>query len=233
MTSFEDLFGPQLGPWFEMFWPYLWFGCVGLLLWTFVGIGKIIGMVIKQLVVMFLMAVCGMIWWVLVSSHWNTVDLKALAAAMTNWSNTKENLKTNRLFDPLSEIVLATGLTLFLMGLLYRQLPVDLIPDCIPCIGKYDNMFAGFVAFVGLIIAAFGVYFQLNYSDGPNSTTMFIQSVTNYASEIQDFQQKQSGNPWETFVELAKQYMQISQNLIVRSLEKIHQQIEERLAKKK
>ena len=38
----------------------------------------------------------------------------------------------------------------FAMGIIYKMLPVDLIPDFIPLIGKLDDMVAGLMAGAGV-----------------------------------------------------------------------------------
>lgn len=43
----------------------------------------------------------------------------------------------------LDELNLAVGVTLFVWGFIYLQLPYDLIPDSCPCIGKLDDMIFG------------------------------------------------------------------------------------------
>lgn len=47
--------------------------------------------------------------------------------------------------------LLVLGAALCANGFLYRQLPLDRIPDCIPRIGKLDDMMAAFIAATGVV----------------------------------------------------------------------------------
>merc|ERR1719400_97455 len=169
MTTFRDLFGPKLGQMMEQYWPYAFLIFSTYLILYQIGLWKIIYKVTKQAVVMMLMILCCTIWYVLMSQHVTTLSklgttsiLSAINDAISG--NTSQLTSNSKMMDPLTEIFIITGATLFVLGILYRQLPIDLIPDCIPCIGQYDNMMAGLCAFIGFIICGIGVYFQLNYS---------------------------------------------------------------------
>mmetsp|Transcript_124941 Transcript_124941/g.216592 ORF Transcript_124941/g.216592 Transcript_124941/m.216592 type:complete len:95 (+) Transcript_124941:69-353(+) len=59
--------------------------------------------------------------------------------------------------ETLGQSLLALGAALSAGGLIYRQLPLDLIPDCIPIIGKVDDVLAGATAIFGAFVMALGV----------------------------------------------------------------------------
>lgn len=88
--------------------------------------------------------------------------------------NVSEILNNTLFMDPLSEILLATGVTLFITSLVYCQLPIDLIPDCIPCIGKYDNFLAKIIGFFGLVSVVIAVYLQLYFCQSPNTVLLYF-----------------------------------------------------------
>ena len=56
--------------------------------------------------------------------------------------------------------LVGTGGAAFLVGAAYKSLPVTLIPDWVPIIGKLDNEFAGTLQFLGIICAAIGFYIE-------------------------------------------------------------------------
>ena len=108
--------------------------------------------------------------------------------AMTDPLNFTEN---EAFWVPLSEIFMVGGAAMFLLGFLYLQLPVDLIPDFIPCIGKYDNMLASFFSFIGLILCALTIYFQLYYLQSPNCTVSWL------IASIQEFIDSDDTQKWD------------------------------------
>merc|ERR1712204_45281 len=71
------------------------------------------------------------------------------------------------LLNPILEMLIISGGTFCLLGVLYRQLPFPLIPDCIPFIGKYDSMLAQMFAFIGFVSFVVGIYMQWHYVGKP------------------------------------------------------------------
>ena len=45
-----------------------------------------------------------------------------------------------------ARIMISFGTMLFMVAMAYRQLPLDLVPDWVPMIGKMDDLIAGLVA---------------------------------------------------------------------------------------
>ena len=57
--------------------------------------------------------------------------------------------------------MISFGTMLFMVAMAYRQLPLDLVPDWVPMIGKMDDLLAGLVAGVGLTIMFIGWHFGM------------------------------------------------------------------------
>merc|ERR1719461_2588291 len=137
--------------------------------------------------VMFVMLLSCVVWYVLMSQHVTTLTNIGTATILSAFGDPSQLMSNSKMMDPITEILIISGATLFLLGLLYRQLPMTLIPDCIPCIGKYDNFLAQMFAFFGFVVCAIGVYLQWNYCDAPNSTTSMLGKGKNYMHSAEDF----------------------------------------------
>lgn len=81
---------------------------------------------------------------------------------------------------PLWQHLVAFGIALSLEGYFYRQLPVDLIPDFIPLIGRCDDCCAGMVVVFGVVIAMLG--FGILAITNNNDMRSFFQ--TDYESSL-------------------------------------------------
>ena len=140
-------------------------------------------------------------------------------------------MKNEKLIDPLTEIFIITGTTLFLICYLYRKLPIDLIPDCIPCIGQYDNMFAGFCSFIGLIICLCGIYIQYNYSTSSNTTIALLTKSKNYMQNAQEFIKNDDNQKWDDIVINTQYFLQRGYEILKQSFSFISNQINEQMKK--
>jgi len=156
------------------------------------GIINIITKLMKQISLMFLMAIVCFIWLALFNNHCSDINSGSLtdvssAFVSKNYSIMLENTK---FVTSISEIILISGFCVFILSMLYRQLPIDLIPDCLPYIGKCDNMLAGFFAFIGIVITSIGIYLQLHYADTPNTTANMVQSINKNMNNTKTFWNK-------------------------------------------
>eukprot|EP01084_Bolivina_argentea_P301749 520656_1 len=215
MTTFKEVFGPKLGQMMEQYWPYTFLIVSVYVILYQIGIGKLIYNLLKQAVIMIVMLLCGTVWYILMTQHVTTLtssfDTTALLAAIHEAmnGNASQVVSDSKIMEPLTEILVISGATMFLLGVLYRQLPIDLIPDCIPCIGKYDNMMAGLCAFCGFIIFLVGIYCQLNYSNGANSASSVVQLLkngTNFISSAEGFLQNNDDKKWDN-LNISTQYL--------------------------
>ena len=135
--------------------------------------------------------------------------------------------------DPLTEIFIILGATIFLIFFLYRRLPIDLIPDCIPCIGQYDNMMAGFCSFIGLIICLIGIYIQYNYSNSSNTTTSLFTKVPNYMQNTHEFFKNNDNKKWDGFYDNTQSFMQRGTEIFKQSYTFISNQIDQQMKQMK
>ena len=92
---------------------------------------------------------------------------------------------------PLSEIFMIIGAAMFVWCFFSSQLPVYLIPDFIPCIGKYENKVALFLSFMGLITCVLAIYFQLYHLQSPNCTVSWL------IASIQEFIDSDDTQKWD------------------------------------
>ena len=60
-------------------------------------------------------------------------------------------------------ILWCSGIILVFCAFVYSQLPIDIIPDAIPLIGKLDNMLFTTLGVIGLILSITVLVFQYNY----------------------------------------------------------------------
>merc|ERR1712087_840614 len=119
---------------------------------------------------------------------------------------------------PLSEMLMLSGFTMVLLGVLYRQLPIDLIPDCIPCIGSYDDMVAGMVALLGALVCGVGVYLQLLHVDSPNSTLSLLHQARQFAHSKDE-------HKWVALRDNAQYLVQRGATMLKQSAEFIYGQV--------
>ena len=256
MTTFQEVFGPKLGSTMEQNWPYIFLFCSVCLFLYQIGIGKIIWSLIKQLVIMTIMMISCIIWYVLMTQHINTLSSIGATTILsgiihcpfffflfqliiTNMKITykiainspSELVKNEKIIDPLTEIFIITGFTLFLLGILYRQLPVNLIPNFIPCIGSYDDMLAGFISFIGIIICLIGFYVQYNYSTSNNSTFELINKIKNYGQNAQEFIKDDNDKKWDEIVINTQYFITRTKDILKQSFDIIYNQINQQIEK--
>jgi hypothetical protein len=158
---------------------------------------------------MSMMAGAWLLWWAILLKHVTHIQENIgvsifldVTSSVASGDFTKL-LSNTSVMDPITEILLITGITLLFTGILYRQLPLDLIPDCIPCIGKYDNFIAAMVAFFGVMMAAIAVYLQLNFVPHPNSTTTLLRTGQSYIENANEFLASEDEKKWDN---MAKQF---------------------------
>lgn len=196
MVSFKDMVGDEAGPVLDYYAVYIFlFLVIGIV--YYVGVFRLLYKVAQQMFIIFFMCCISALWWILVMKHVSFMQEasgtnKTASMLFSTGNGSAEDLFKDVLDDqvlvgPISEIILITGTTVMILSWLYRQLPIDLIPDFIPCIGKYDNMFAGFWLFIGLLITLVGVYLQLYYVIGPNSTKLINQYFTDFTENFRSF----------------------------------------------
>ena len=74
-------------------------------------------------------------------------------------------MEENDVYNPMkwasARILISFGTMMFVVAMTYRQLPLDLIPDWMPFIGKADDLIAGLIAGVGLTITFIGWHFGM------------------------------------------------------------------------
>eukprot|EP01083_Nonionella_stella_P003669 10570_1 len=241
MATFKDMIvdvvGPEVGQMMEQYWLYPISALSIFIILYQIGMWKIIYKVIKQAVVMTVMLLCATICYVLMAKHVTTLTsigttavLSAINDAVSG--NPSQLLSNSKIMDPITEILVISGATLFLLGVLYRQLPVTLIPNCIPCIGGYDTMMAGFYAFCGFNICVIGMYCQLNYSNAPNSTTSIVEVVkngTNYVYSVEEFMQNDDAKKWDNVMVSAEYVYQRATEITSQSFEFIYNQISKQI----
>ena len=80
MTTFVDIFGDKLGQTMEQNWPYVFLLFSVYLLLYQVGLWKIISTIIKQIIIMGLMAGCCIVSWVLISQHIDALSAMGTAS---------------------------------------------------------------------------------------------------------------------------------------------------------
>eukprot|EP00056_Hartaetosiga_gracilis_P015897 m.242501 g.242501 ORF g.242501 m.242501 type:complete len:106 (+) comp34317_c0_seq1:122-439(+) len=86
--------------------------------------------------------------------------LLMLVAVGVWWRSLDIYVAEDVLYLSLEYILFVTGFLVAVEVFLYTQLPVDLIPDCIPIIGKCDDAMAVGVGVIGAVVAVYG-YSQL------------------------------------------------------------------------
>jgi len=186
MSYFIETFGPQWGLFLETNWVYILL-VLGLFAVMFqFGFGNILFKLSKQVFLMLMMITIGFIWIILFKEHWSKVNLVSVSSAISS-NDASEVLKDTKFMNSISEIILITGCSIFVLAILYRQLPIDLIPDFIPCIGDLDNKIAGFLCFLGFIIVLIGVYLQLYYTNTHNTTRATMEAINKNVNFAETF----------------------------------------------
>lgn len=107
-----------------------------------------------QLVVAALLLAAPVYWW-----DYNDLDLSSPAHLPSHLISAK--------------FLISTGSTLIAVGFLYRCLPIDLVPDFLPIIGKLDNLLAGVVIGIGISVAVFG--YKFGVGPHPESSTQLTE----------------------------------------------------------
>ena len=91
--------------------------------------------------------------------------LMAFMATMPPMWLTYTGMEENDVYNPMkwasARILISFGTMMFVVAMTYRQLPLDLIPNWIPFIGKADDLIAGLIAGVGLTITFIGWHFGM------------------------------------------------------------------------
>jgi len=233
MTTFKSVLGPDLGAMAAQYWPYAFLFCSVCMILAQIGIWKIIYNTVKQAVLMLLMSICCVICYVLVSQHLNTLSQAGTTAFLTAISDLLSGqaakvFSNEKVVDPLTEIFITTGATLCILGMLYRQLPLSLIPDCIPCIGRYDEMLMAVVAFFGCVVLLIGVYLQYNYSQSTTSTHAFIQKTQQIVQNLQDFNWRESNtsDSWNIFYQNAQSFVYRASDIITQSVHDVYGKVQ-------
>ena len=78
------------------------------------------------------------------------------------------------------QVTASLGLALFVAGVAYRALPLNLIPNFLPIVGHLDDALAGAVAVAGVAL----MYLGWQYGTGPKPTEMVI--VAEMVSRVWD-----------------------------------------------
>ena len=78
------------------------------------------------------------------------------------------------------QVTASLGLALFVAGVAYRALPLNLIPNFLPIVGHLDDALAGAVAVAGVAL----MYIGWQYGTGPKPTEMVI--VAEMVSRVWD-----------------------------------------------
>eukprot|EP00484_Ammonia_sp_Unknown_P025418 CAMPEP_0197024278 /NCGR_PEP_ID=MMETSP1384-20130603/4860_1 /TAXON_ID=29189 /ORGANISM="Ammonia sp." /LENGTH=242 /DNA_ID=CAMNT_0042452635 /DNA_START=52 /DNA_END=780 /DNA_ORIENTATION=- len=236
MTTFKGLFGPEIGRLVEQYWPYAFLTFSVYLLLYQIGIWKIIYKVCKQAILMSVMLLCCTIWYVLASQYVTALSqigtTSFLSAFNEVLSGDATKLFSNeQIMDPLSELLLVSGATMFLLGLLYRQLPIDIIPDCIPCIGQYDNMMAGLCSFFGFIVCCIAVYIQYYFLDSPNSTVSLLLKGKFFVQSAGEFVHEKDTKKWDDVFASTQYFVQRGSDILQQSFTFVYNQIQEQMKK--
>jgi len=211
----------------EKYWPYLFVSLSAYLVLYQVGIWKLIYKAIKQVIVMALMVICCVLWYVLMSQHIAVIAQVSTTSVLSVLNDiasgsVSEVMANPQIMSPLTEMMVITGATMFILGVLYRQLPIDLIPDCIPCVGHYDNMLAAVGAFLGVILCGLGMYCQIHFGDGPSSTASLW-------TKWEDFVQRQDEQKWEDVVAALQHSAQRTMAILQESGTFISKQIQQKM----
>jgi len=211
----------------EQYWPYLFLALSVYLVMSQIGIWNLIYKAVKQIIVMAMMVGCCVLWYVLMSQHVAVISQVSTTSVLSVINdvisgNVSEVMANPQIMNPLTEIMVITGGTMFILGFLYRQLPIDLIPDCIPCIGQYDNMMAAVCAFMGLVLCGSGMYCQMQYGDTPNSTASLW-------SRWEQFMQSQDEQKWDNVMDTVQQSMQKGGAILQESIKFISKQIQQKM----
>lgn len=129
------------------------------------GIKGIFYQITKQIICVSFICIIAICGYVILLKQWREID-KSLSFTLAKdlfYGNYSKLLNDGNLMIPLSNFLFSAGFIIFILGLLYQILPIDLIPDVIPLIGLYDNLLASIISYSGLIVCIIGIIFSMRY----------------------------------------------------------------------
>jgi hypothetical protein len=98
-------------------------------------LAHVVGGFIKQIVLLASMMCVLIVWW-----RYNEL----------NDSTTFSGPQSIILFST-AKFLISTGTAIFVLGLVYQLLPIDIIPDFVPFFGRLDDILAGMVMGIGML----------------------------------------------------------------------------------
>ena len=210
MTQFKELLGNDLGEYFEDYWIFMLIGLLGYIMLSQIGIWNIISKIIQQIILMSLMGLSIYFWWILVRGNYDTLNKNGFLNGSQGISDIIKvfngDIINNQLLTIITDITLITGTTLIFIGYLYRQLPLQLIPNCIPCIGYYDDYIACLLIVFGFILTVISTYYQYYYTNESNSTKEFIKIAKKLNNNTQNFINNNNKQKWYDLINIIEIY---------------------------
>eukprot|EP01084_Bolivina_argentea_P211900 360326_1 len=156
---------------FKPHWPMISLSFIIFITWRKHGFKGILFQIFKQLLCVSLIAVVAIFGYVILLKQWKQIENNALTLSVLTdlfyYGNYSKLLNDGSVMIPLSNFLFSAGFLTFILGLLYQNLPIDLIPDIIPLIGLYDNFMASIVSYLGLIVCLIGMILSLRYYEMP------------------------------------------------------------------
>eukprot|EP01084_Bolivina_argentea_P089306 161162_1 len=160
------------------YWPIIVFVCIVLITVSKHGLKRIFCELLKQLTCMMLLIIVGICGYVILTKQWkeikdNTFTFRGIIEIFY-YGNYTKLLNDGNVMIPFSNFLFSFGFLAFILGLLYKTLPIDLIPDFIPFIGLYDNYLASFVSYLGLLVCVIAILLSVRYYENiekPSQTT--------------------------------------------------------------